>query len=42
MSGTLKKNRHQLSAYVAGAVFLSASAILLWILLKNWATLIAR
>ena len=42
MSGTLKKHNYQLSAYVAGGVFLSAAAILLWMLLQDWAKLIAR
>ena len=42
MSGTLNKHDHQLSAYAAGAVFLSAAAMLLWMLLQDWAKVISR
>lgn len=42
MSGEVQKHNHHWGAYAAGAGFLSAAALFLWILLKDWARLVAR
>ncbi len=40
MSGEIQKHNHHWAAYAAGACFLSAAALLVWMLLKDWAKLI--
>jgi len=42
MSGTVQKHRSEWSAYLAGIGFVGAAAVLLWMLLKDWASLITR
>lgn len=42
MSGIVQRYRHEWPAYLAGLVFAGGAAVLLWLLLKDWASLIAR
>jgi len=42
MPETVEKQKHVWQAYVGGVGFVFAAAMLLWMLLKDWASLIAR
>jgi len=43
MPSVIKKHNHfQLWAYSGGIAFVLAAALLLWMLLRDWATLVAR
>jgi len=43
MPGAMKKHNHfRLWAYSGGIAFVLAAALFLWMLLREWSTLIAR